>query len=113
MRWSVLPPDELGLDRLEERLDRGIVVTVSPFGEAQDRLAAHRGGKLILLQPLLVIVSAVLAAAITVENAARWRIAQTHSHVERLHRQVLLHPVADRPPERVEGQQRGVNADRG
>ena len=49
-------------------------------------LATHRRGKLIFLQPLLVIVSAILTAAITVEDATLWRITQTHSHIERLDR---------------------------
>jgi hypothetical protein len=38
-----------------------------------------------------------LAAAIGVEKAALWRVAQPDGHIECPDRQILLHPVADGP----------------
>ena len=38
-----------------------------------------------------------MAAAIRMEKAALWWLAQAHSHIERPDRQVFLHPVADSP----------------
>lgn len=71
------------------RLDRGIIITIS--------FAAHRWPQAIGLQLLLIIIRAILAAAIGMKKAAWWRIAEAHRHVECPNRQVLLHPVADRP----------------
>lgn len=56
-----MPPDQLGLDRLEERLDGGIVITIA--------LAAHRYLEAVLAQNLLVIVRTILAAAVCVVDA--------------------------------------------
>ena len=41
--------------------------------------------------------TAVLTATIRMEKAARWRIAEAHSHVQRPDCQILLHSVTDRP----------------
>ncbi len=49
------------------------------------------------LQLLLIIIGAILAAAIRVEKAALWWLAQSHSHIECTDRQILFHPVADGP----------------
>lgn len=38
-----------------------------------------------------------MAAAIRVEDAVWRRIAEAHRHIQRPDRQILLHPVADRP----------------
>lgn len=48
-------PDELGLDRFEERLDGRVVIAVA--------LAAHRYLEAMLTQKLLIVVGAILAAA--------------------------------------------------
>ncbi len=50
------------------------------------------------LQLLLIVIRAILAAAIRVEQAAWRRVAEAYSHVQRPDRQILLHPVAGRPP---------------
>ena len=44
-----------------------------------------------------MIVGTTLAAAIRMEQAPLWRLAQAHSHVQCPDRQILLHPVTDRP----------------
>ena len=38
-----------------------------------------------------------MAAAIRMEKAALWWLAQAHRHIQRPDRQILLHPVADSP----------------
>src|SRR3546814_6237418 len=45
----------------------------------------------------LPILGAILAAAIGMEKAALWRLAQAHRHIQRPDRQILLHPVTDCP----------------
>jgi hypothetical protein len=59
---SGAPPDQFGLDRLEEGFDGGIIISVT--------FAAHRCLQAVLAQNLLVVVCTVLAAAIAVEDAA-------------------------------------------
>ena len=49
------------------------------------------------LQLLLIVIRAILAAAIRMEQAALWWLAQAHRHVECPDRQILLHPVTDCP----------------
>src|SRR3954470_1742978 len=50
------PPDELGFQGLEERLDHGVVVAIP--------LAGHRDQDAVLLELGLIIDRAILAAAI-------------------------------------------------
>jgi len=66
-------PDQLSLDRLEERLDGGVVIAVA--------LAAHRYLEAVLTQELLIIVGAILAAAIRMMDAALGRLAERHGHL--------------------------------
>jgi len=87
--WPSLPPDQLSLQRFEERLDGCVVITIT--------FAAHRWLEFVFLEPLLVIVGSILAAAITMEDAVLRRIPEICGHVQRPDRQILLHPVADRP----------------
>lgn len=87
-RRPSLTPDQFPLQRFEERLDGRIVVAIS--------FAAHRWTQAIGLQ-LLIIVRSILAAAIRMEKAALWGLAQARRHIQRPDRQILLHPVADRP----------------
>ena len=47
------------------------------------------------LQLPLIIVGAILAATIRVEEAVLWWLAQAHSHIERTDRQILLHLPLD------------------
>ena len=58
-------PDEFGLQRLEERLDHGVVEAVS--------LSRHRNHDAVLPQLSLVIEGAVLAATVRVVNEAGGR----------------------------------------
>src|SRR5690606_33822818 len=73
----------------EERLDGRVIVAVA--------FAAHRWSQAISLQLLLIIISAVLTATIGVEDTAFGGLAQIYCHLQRPDRQVLLHPVANRP----------------
>ena len=55
-------PNQLGLDRLEEGLNGGVIVAIA--------LAAHRHLEPMLAQDLLIVMRTILAAAIAVEDAA-------------------------------------------
>ena len=57
-----MPPDQLGLDGFEDRLDGGVLIAIS--------FTTHRRFEVMLAQDLLVIVRAVLAATIGVMDAA-------------------------------------------
>ena len=57
-----MPPDQLGLDGFEERLDGGVIVAIT--------FTTHRRFGVMLAKDLLVIVRAVLAATIGVMDAA-------------------------------------------
>ena len=70
-------------------LDRRIIIAIA--------FARHGWPQAVGLQLLLVIVRTILATAITVENAAFWRITQAHRHIQRPDRQILLHPITDCP----------------
>ena len=59
-----MPPDQLGLDGFEERLDGGVIIAIS--------FTTHRRFEVMLAQDFLVIVRAVLAATIGVMDAAFW-----------------------------------------
>ena len=84
-----LSPEHFGLQALEEGLHSCVVEAIS--------LAGHGGHHPVFRQLFLEIVRAILAAMIRVENTARQRIAQSHSHIERFDCKVLLHPVARGP----------------
>ena len=53
-----MPPNQLGLDGFEERLNSGVIVAIA--------FAAHRRLKPVLAQDLLIIMRAILAATIRV-----------------------------------------------
>ena len=59
------PPDQLGLDGLEERLDGGIVITIA--------LAAHGHSKTTRAQDHLVVMRTVLATPVAVKDASLGR----------------------------------------
>ena len=82
-------PQQLSLDRLEERLDCRVIIAIA--------FAAHRHLEAMLAQDFLIVVGAILTAAICVVDAAFWRSAQSYGHVQRPDRQVALHPIADGP----------------
>ena len=65
--WPTLSPKHFGLQALEKGLDHGVVVAVS--------FAGHGRCHPVFSQFLLEIMRAVLAAAIRMENTARWWIA--------------------------------------
>lgn len=60
----LVPPDEFSLQRFEEGLDKGVIITIS--------LAAHGYLEPKLSKPLLIIVRTILTAPVCVMNAAWW-----------------------------------------
>ena len=84
-----LTPDQLRLQRFEERFKRGVVVAVA--------FATHRWQQALGLQLLLIIIGTVLATTIRMEDAAFGRFAQVDRHIERPDCKILLHSIADRP----------------
>ena len=82
-------PNQLGLDRLEEGLNGCVVIAVA--------FSAHRRLEPMLTQDLLVVVGAVLAAAVAVEDAAARRGSQGDGHLQRPNRQIAFHAIADGP----------------
>ena len=59
----------------------------------------------MLAQQLLIVVGAILTAAIRMMDAARGRLPQRDSHLQRPDCQVAFHPVADRPTDDTPGMQ--------
>jgi hypothetical protein len=92
-----MPPDQLGLQRLEEGRHRGIVVAVA--------LATHRHLEALPAQDLLVVVGAVLRATIGVVNAVRRRLAQVDRQLQCTDGEVMFHAVAHRPADHPPGMQ--------
>ena len=84
-----MPPDQLGLDGFEERLDGGVIIAIS--------FTTHRRFEVMLAQDFLVIVRAVLAATIRVMDAALGRRSKGYGHLQRTDGQITLHSIADRP----------------
>ena len=81
------PPDHLGFDRLEERLDGGVIIAIS--------LATHGNLEAALTQQLLIVVRAVLAAPVRMMDAAFWRPARGNRHCQRPDLQVFIQAAAD------------------
>ena len=92
----VAAPNELGLQRLEEAFDGGIVVTVA--------FPTHRHLEPVLAQQLLIVVGTILRPAIGVMNAAWWWPSDRDGHAHRTQRQILLHAIADGPPNDAPGE---------
>ena len=84
-----MPPDQLCLDRLEERLNSRIIVAIT--------FARHRYLEPMLAQDLLIVMRTVLRPAIRVVDAASGRYSERNCHFQRTDRQIPLHPIADRP----------------
>ena len=84
-----MPPDQLCLDRLEERLNSRIIVAIT--------FARHRYLEPVLAQDFLIVIRTVLRSAIRVVDAASGRCSERNGHFQRTDRQVPLHPIADRP----------------
>ena len=84
-----MPPDQLGLDGFEERLDGGVIIAIS--------FTTHRRFKVMLAQDLLVIMGIVLAAAIRMMDASFGRCPEGDCHFQCSDRKVTLHPIADGP----------------
>ena len=82
-------PDQLCRDGFEDRLNHGIVVTIS--------LAAHGYSEAMLRKTRLIRARTVLRPAIPMMNAALGRLPQRHGHVQHPDRQVPFHTTADSP----------------
>jgi hypothetical protein len=85
-RLPALLPQQLCLDRLEERRDRRVIIAVA--------FTAYRHLEAMLAQDFLVFMRAVLAAPVGMMNASFQRPAQGDGHVQRPDRQIALHPIA-------------------
>ena len=92
-----MSPDQLCLDRLEERLNSRVVIAVT--------LAAHRHLEPVLAQDLLVVVRTILRTAIRVMNAVLGWLSERDCHFQRPDRQVTFHPVAYSPSNDTTGMQ--------
>lgn len=75
-------PEYFRLDRLEERLEGGVVIAAA--------FAAHRYLEAVLTQELLIIVGAVLAATVRVAEAAFGRLPQSYGHLYRASEILLM-----------------------
>lgn len=96
-RFLSAPPDQLGLDGLEEGFDCGVIVAI-PF-------PTHRHLEPVFAQYLLVVMRTVLAAPVCVMNAAfGWR-SEGDGHFQGPDRQVTLHAIADCPTNDTPGMQ--------
>ncbi len=89
-------PDEFSLQGFEEAFDGRIVVAIA--------LAAHRNLEPMPAQHLLIVVSTILRSAICVMNAAWGWPSERDGHAHRTQRQVLLHAIADGPPNDAPGE---------
>lgn len=91
------PPDQLGLDGLEEGFDCGVIVAI-PF-------PTHRHFEPVFAQDLLVVMRTVLAVPVAVEDAAfGWR-SEGDGHFQGPDRQVTFHAIADSPTNDTPGMQ--------
>src|SRR4051794_28958998 len=83
------PPDELGFQGLEERLDHGVVIAIP--------LAGHRDQDGVLVELGLIIDRAILAAAIGVMDQPCFRTAHGQGFAQSGKSQVAMQPVAGCP----------------
>ena len=83
------PPYQLGLDRFEEFLHSGIVITIS--------FADHCHLKTVFAQDFLIVVRTLSAAPVDVEDAAARRRSQGDGHFQCPDCQVAFDAVADSP----------------
>ena len=88
--FPLLTPNQFNLQRFEERLNHGIVITIA--------LAAHRNEKVMLLKTFLIVTRTVLRPAIGMVDAALWGSPQCHGHIQRTDCQIAFYTVADSPP---------------
>jgi hypothetical protein len=84
-----MPPDRLGLDGFEERLDGGVILAIS--------FTTHQHFEVMLAQDPLVIVRVVLAATIGVMDAAFGWCLEGYCHLQCTDRKVTFHPIANGP----------------
>ena len=84
-----IPPDQLGLDGLEESLDGGVIIAIA--------FSTHRHFEVMLAQYFLIIVRTILAATVGMMDAFFWRCPEGDSHLQGPDRKVTLHPITDRP----------------
>ncbi len=59
----------------------------------------------MLAQEFLIVVRAILAAAVSVMNAAPGWLPEGYGHLQSTDGQIAFHPAADRPPDNVPGMQ--------
>jgi len=83
------PPNELGFQGFEERLDHGVVMAIP--------LAGHRDQDGVLLQLGLIIDRAILAATIGVMDQSGCRTAHGQGFAQGGESQVAMQPVAGCP----------------
>src|SRR6185503_3016588 len=84
------PPDELGFQGLEERLDHGVVVAIP--------LAGHRDQDAVLLELGLIIDRAILAAAIRMMDQPCCRTAHGQGFAQSGKSQLAMQLVAGCQP---------------
>ena len=90
-----MPPDQLGLDGFEERLDGGAIVAIT--------FTSHRRFGVMLAKGLLVIVRAVLAATIGVMDAAFGWCSEGYGHLQCTDRKVAFNLISDGPSDDTPG----------
>lgn len=88
-RLPRMRPDQFGFDGFEEYLNGRVVMAVA--------LAAQQFLEAILVQYFLIIVRAVLASTIPVEDATFGQCSERNGPVQRPDRKAAFHPVADSP----------------
>ena len=84
-----MPPDQLGLDGFEERLDGGVSIAIS--------FTTHRRFEVMLTQDFLVVIRTVLRATVCVMNAAFGWLTQSNGHIQCTYGQIPLHAIANGP----------------
>ena len=84
-----LAPDEFSLDGFEEGFYSGVIITIS--------FATHRDFEPNLTHSFLIFMGAILATAVRVMDATRWRVAQGDGPVQGLQCKIALKAVAYGP----------------
>jgi hypothetical protein len=87
--WPSSPRKQLRLQRAEETLHNSVVPTVAA--------PTHAGSEPMPGEPLAITSGGVLAAAVTVMEETRTRLAMSKGLIQGLERQFLGETVADRP----------------
>ena len=83
------PPDELGFQGFDERLDHGVVIAIP--------LAGHRDQDAVVLELGLIIARAILATAIRMTDQPGRRTGHGQGFAQSGKSQVAMQPVAGCP----------------